>query len=463
MAAEARGPGERVRQRRVPFAPTPRLALLVLAVAPAWLLSGWPAGRAVAAGLLALVALAAVVDAARAPRPADVDVARELPPTAGMGDPVPGRYAVRSRLARPLVARVVDRLPPEVGRDGPAELPARVPPDGEAVVEVTFAARARGEHPLGPVALVADGPLGLVRRTVRLWPGDALVVAPSTAGVRRFRLLALQHRLRDAGVRQLRRRGGGSAVTALREYAPGDDPRRVDWKASARRDALVVREYGAEQGQTVVLAVDAGRLMTQLVGPGRSRFDAALDAALVLADVAARAGDRVGLLVFDDRVRAWVAPAAGAGAVARVREALVPVQPALREPDYAGAFRTLAERHRRRSLVVLFTDVVDARASRGLLAHAARGAARHLLLAVALRDESLDAAARPNAAAPGGGDAGGAGGLYASAAAEELLAARDEALARMRQAGVVVVDTPAGGMTAAVVNRYLELKARSAV
>jgi uncharacterized protein (DUF58 family) len=264
-------------------------------------------------------------------------------------------------------------------------------------------------------------------------------------------------------VRQLRRRGGGSAVTALREYAPGDDPRRVDWKASARRDALVVREYGAEQGQTVVLAVDAGRLMTQLVGPGRSRFDAALDAALVLADVAARAGDRVGLLVFDDRVRAWVAPAAGAGAVARVREALVPVQPALREPDYAGAFRTLAERHRRRSLVVLFTDVVDARASRGLLAHAARGAARHLLLAVALRDESLDAAARPNGAAPGGGDAGGAGGLYASAAAEELLAARDEALARMRQAGVVVVDTPAGGMTAAVVNRYLELKARSAV
>jgi uncharacterized protein (DUF58 family) len=112
--------------------------------------------------------------------------------------------------------------------------------------------------------------------------------------------------------------------------------------------------------------------------------------------------------------------------------------------------------------VVLFTDVVDARASRGLLAHAARGAARHLLLAVALRDESLDAAARPNGAAPGGG-AGGVGGLYASAAAEELLAARDEALARMRQAGVVVVDTPAGGMTAAVVNRYLELKARSAV
>ena len=87
-------------------------------------------------------------------------------------------------------------------------------------------------------------------------------------------------------------------IATLREYAPGDDPRRVDWKASARRDAPVVREYQAEQGQTVLLVVDAGRLMTQLVDatppadgrPGRSRFDAALDAALVLADVAARAG-----------------------------------------------------------------------------------------------------------------------------------------------------------------------------
>jgi uncharacterized protein (DUF58 family) len=134
----------------------------------------------------------------------------------------------------------------------------------------------------------------------------------------------------------------------------------------------------------------------------------------------------------------------------------VPVQPALREPDYAGRFRALAERHRRRSLVVLFTDVIDARASRALVAHVARAAARHLPLVVALRDESLDAAARP-------GDGAGALALYESAAAEELLGAREGALARMRQAGVAVLDVPADAMTAGVVNRYLALKARGAV
>jgi uncharacterized protein (DUF58 family) len=442
-----------VRQPRLPFAPTRRLALAVLAVAPLWLLSAWPWGAGVALAALGVVLAAAAADAARTPGAAQLALRRELPATAGMGDATPGRYVLDAAWPAPVRARVADRLPPAVARGGPPLLPLLPAPGGGYAAEAVFTGRARGAHALGPAAVVVDGPLGLARRAVRFDPGDVLTVAPSTAGVRRLRLLALQHRLRDAGVRQLRRRGGGSAVTALREYAPGDDPRRVDWKASARRDALVVRETGAEQGQTVVLAVDAGRLMTQLVGPARSRFDAALDSALVLADVAARGGDRVGLLVFDEVVRAWVPPAQGAGAVARVRAALVPVQPVLREPDYAGAFRALAERNRRRSLVVLFTDVIDARASRALLAHVARGAARHVVLVVALRDEQLDAAARP----------GGAGGLYESAAAEEVLGAREEALQRMRQAGVAVLDTPVGAMTAGVVNRYLELKARSAV
>lgn len=457
---------------RIAFAPTRRLALVVAVLAPLWLLSALTAGRAAALVALALLAIAAVVDAALTPGAGDVEVERRAPPTTGLADPTAAAYVVRSRWPRALAALVADRLPDALTRDGPPLLPLTLAPGGEVVLAVTLVPRARGTHALGPVALLVDGPLGLVRRTLRWATEDAITVAPSTADVRRFRLLAAQHRLRDAGVRRLRRRGEGSTIATLREYAPGDDPRRVDWKASARRDAPVVREYQAEQGQTVVLVVDAGRLMTQLVDaqppvdgrPGRSRFDAALDAALVLADVAARAGDRVGLLVFDDAVRAWVPPAAGAAAVARVRDALIPVQPVLLESDYAGAFRTLAERHRRRSLVVIFTDVIDARASRALTAHVARGAARHLPLVVAMRDAALDAAARgvgPNGTAEGA--AGGTLAVYQRAAAEELLLAREEALARMRQAGVSVLDVPAGAMTAALVNRYLELKGRGAL
>jgi uncharacterized protein (DUF58 family) len=138
-----------------------------------------------------------------------------------------------------------------------------------------------------------------------------------------------------------------------------------------------------------------------------------------------------------------------------VHNALIPVHATLTEPDYAAAFRFLATRQRRRALIVFFTDVIDARASRALIAHVARSALRHLVVLVALRNDAIVAAATPamtNEAT-----------LYESAAAEELIVERAEALERMRRSGVTVLDVSPTAMTAAVVNRYLEIKARGAL
>src|SRR5690606_6910093 len=170
----------------------------------------------------------------------------------------------------------------------------------------------------GPLALRIDGPLGLVRRTLAFSPARGVTVAPTLAGVRRYRLLALQHRLREAGIRSIRRRGEGSTFAGLREYVEGDDPRHVDWKATSRRGKLITREFAVEQGQTVMIAVDAGRLMTQL-SAGKPRFEHALAAATLLADIASRSGDRVGLIVFDDEIRAYITPMKGVLATRRIR------------------------------------------------------------------------------------------------------------------------------------------------
>jgi len=202
--------------------------------------------------------------------------------------------------------------------------------------------------------------------------------------------------------------------------------------------------------------VDAGRSMTQLSGR-YPRFEYALSAALLLADVAIHAGDRVGALVFDDQLRALVPAQRGIPALHALRTALVPLQPTLVEPDYATAFRTLAQRQRKRALIVLVTDVIDARAARSLLAHLTRGASRHLAVVVALRNEALLHAASALASSAGSAD------LYASGAAEELVAERLTALQRMRDAGVVVLDVAPDAMAAAIVNQYLELKSRGAL
>ena len=207
--------------------------------------------------------------------------------------------------------------------------------------------------------------------------------------------------------------------------------------------------------QTVLVAVDAGRMMTQLAGP-LSRFEHALSSATLLADVATQSGDHVGGIVFDDRVRAFVPAARGRPALQRLRDAFVPARATMTEPDYAAAFRTLAARHRKRSLIVLYTDVIDPRASQSLIALTARGAMRHVLVVVALRNDELMAASVP--ARERDSD-----GLYESAAAEELVMAREAALARMRHAGVSVLDVSPRLMTAAVINRYLEIKARASL
>jgi uncharacterized protein (DUF58 family) len=460
---------ERVRGR-LRYHPTRRLAVVLVLLAPLWLLTAWPWGGAVAGIVLALVLLVAVIDALGLPTPRDLTVERELAPTVGVGDEATGLVRVTSHWDRPVRVRLYDQLPTAVDEPAARTHDARRLERGTSVeFPFTVRGRTRGRHALGPVVLRAVGPLGLVERSLGYphvgVPGpdvlsgralaDHVIVAPSVEGVRRFRLLAVQQRLRDAGARILRQRGAGTSFAGLREYVPGDDPRRIDWKATARRQKPIAREYTIEQGQTVMIAIDAGRLMTQLAGE-YSRFEHALSASLVLADVALGNGDRVGCMVFNDEVRAFVPPGKGRSTLQRIRDTLVPAVATMAEPDYALAFRTLAARHRRRSLVVVFTDAIDVRASQSLIAYTSRSAARHLPLVVALRNDELVAAAVPAAHVS-------TDSVYESAAAEELLTARDEALWRMRRAGVSVLDVSPARMTAAVINRYLELKGRAAL
>jgi uncharacterized protein (DUF58 family) len=438
----------------VAFTPTPRFAAALALIAPLWLASGSTAGLVVAASALFLVFAALVVDVASLPLMRDVDIRREFPATIGVGDAADGRYTVTSHWKRPLHARLFDAMPPKHLTGASDFTEAHLPPFGVLDVPFTVTGADRGDAPLGDIALRVRTPLGLAARTFRYPQDDRVLVAPSLAGVKRFRWLAVHHRLATVGVRDARRRGEGRSFARLRDYVAGDDPRHIDWKATARRGHPITREFTVEQSQTVFVMVDAGRSMTQLAGR-YPRFEYALSATLLLADVAISAGDRVGALVFDDQLRALVPAQRGVTALQALRTALVPTQPTLVEPDYSAAFRVLAQRQRKRALIVLDTDVIDARSARSLLAHLTRGASRHRAIVVALRNEALVGATSLDATRPAD--------LYATGAAEELVTERLTALQRMRDAGVVVLDVAADAMAAAVVNQYLELKTRGAL
>ena len=435
------------------YSPTPRFALVLAIAAPVWLMSSDTSGQVIATAIIALIALAVIVDAVRIPGSSYVALQRIFPPTIGVGDTKEAHYEVRSTWPTALMASITQQLPASISEiDGPPDI---MPFTDRAtlVIPTTITGKVRGSFQLGPVALTIPGPWGLAKRSILYNPADTITVVPSIVGAGRYRLLAAQHRLRTVGQRVIRRRGGGTSFANLRDYVPGDDPRHIDWKATARRHRLISREFTVEQGQTVMIAMDCGRMMTQLAGD-RPRFEYALASALTLADIALSTGDRVGLIAFDSTVRSYLAPTRVPGTIAAIRDALTSVTATMTEPDYAAAFRTLTERNRRRSLIVLFTDVIDVRSSRAVIALSARSSERHLPLVVALRNEQLVAASIPSSGATDEQ-------TYESAAAEELISAREDALQTMRQIGVAVIDTAPAGMTAALVNRYLEIKDRS--
>lgn len=421
--------------------PLPSRRLLALLVVAAPLLLWSPL---VALLLDAALLAAALIDAWRAPA---IAVSRELPANLSLGDDGTARLTLLSPRDRPTRVRLTDDLPPDVARLGEDVVERQLLRRADVVYR--FRPQLRGPHVFGDAHLRVLGPLGLAWRQWRVPLHDELLVLPGLDELRRLRALGLRERLRRAGLRNVRQRGEGRSFESLREYVPGNDPRTIDWKSSAHRGTLMVRQYEAERSQDVVLALDAGRMMLERLD-GRERMDHAMSAALQVADVARLQGDRVGLFCFADEVLAWLPPRRASPSL--FADTMARVRPRWVEPNYPLAFSVLRSRLGRRALIVVFTDVVDAVASQALLAQLARSAQRHMVVTVALRNPELEAWARQ----PLDTDAA----AYRRAATEEMLEARTVALARMRRAGVEGLDVDPSTAVAATVDRYLAIKYR---
>ncbi len=334
----------------------------------------------------------------------------------------------------------------------PAIFELVAPPRREAVLEYVARPTRRGTYVLEQVDLLVSSRLGLWRRPVRVRVSTTVKVYPDIRQIAKFTMLARRDREMAIGVRRTRRLGVDNEFERLRDYVEGDDPRRVDWRATARRKKLTSRAYQQNQSQHVLFLIDCGRLMAGDSGDGLSPLDHALNAMLLLAHVALAKGDRVGLLAYSDRIRAFVAPAAGANRVGRLVHAVHNLFPELVEPRLDRAFLELEHRCRKRSLVVLLTSALDEADAQSTGDYLENLSGRHLPLGVFLRDHSFFAMADERLA---GGPA-----LYRAAAAASILNDRQRALARLRRRGVFTLDVFPEQLTAQLVNQYLEIKAR---
>ncbi len=323
----------------------------------------------------------------------------------------------------------------------------RVPARGRAEVTTTLEPTRRGDKSAGPVTVRSVGPLGLAaRQASRDVPWTVRVLPPFLSRKHLPEKLALLRQL-DGQHRSLIR-GQGSEFDSLREYVIGDDVRSIDWRSSARRSDVVVRTWRPERDRRVLVVLDTGRTSAGRVA-GLPRLDAAMDAALLLAALAVRAGDRVDLIAVDRQVRARIVGANRAEVLPLITDTLAVLEPELTETDGGLLASTVLAAARRRCLLVLLTDPNPAALETSLLPVIPLLASRHQILLAAAADPRLAelTAGRDDPAA-----------VYAAAAAERAVAERARAAGRLASYGVEVIEAPPDRLAPALADAYLALK-----
>lgn len=420
------------------------LAALVVLVLPG---DGILVPLLVVNGLVLLVALA---DAVLAVDPSALEVERDLPPVLVLRGTGEVEWRVRNPTERRVRVALADELAPSLDAST-RRLQGVVPPGARLVGSAELRPARRGRFHVEDLVVRVDGPLGLGARQRTLHLPAVLRVHPVFASRAEAELRINRARILEVGLRSAKGRGGGTEFDQLREYGVDDEVRRIDWAATARAGKPMVRTYRAERNQTVLLLLDNGRVMAGQVAEV-PRVEHAMDALMCLTTVATRLGDRCGLVVFDREVRATVPTRAGREQLGRVAEAMYDLEPQLVESDYRGAFTHALARFRRRSLIVLFTDLVEQAVGESLLPALPLLVRHHLVVIAAVRDPDVSGWAHT---APDDVD-----GAYRAAAATAALDDRDRTIARLRGMGVVVVDAPVGQLAPRLADTYLDLKSR---
>jgi uncharacterized protein (DUF58 family) len=450
VTARTRARAWPVRTRALPGRRLPLYALLALCAYP----FGAP-GLLAGALYTALLMLCALYEA-RALRRALPEVERKLDARLLVG--VENRVAIRLYNAsdRPLQVSVRDDAPDSFAIDDGAEKELATLLQPHARTELCYQAvpSGRGNHAFGQLHLRLEGRFGLGALIASVPAAQDVRVYPNLRGPRRYELATRLHALHSVGVRSMRRPGGGGEFEQLREYVAGDSYRDLDWKATAKRRRPITRVQGHEVSQSVVIALDVGHMMAAEL-ESLTKLDHAIHAALLLAYVALRRGDKVGLVLFAHEVLEFLPPRSGHAQYGRILESLAVAQA---HPTYVD-FRRLAEfvraRLPRRALLVMFSDLLDETQAVPLAESAKLLRQRHLPLCVSMKDTQAERLAHSAAA--------NAEGAYRRAAAAAVLEDRATIKLHLRKSGVGILEAGAGELAVATVNRYLEIKSRHAL
>jgi uncharacterized protein (DUF58 family) len=469
------------RRSRWGFALTPRTVAL-LTVGFAWLVPGFWNGR-LAFTMLAwdgLVLLAAVLDGARLPKPAQFVAERSWSNAPALDSETEIELTLENQGRMIVECRLVDDLPTALVEE-PAMLRLTAFPRVPAKLRYRVEPRERGDWETGWLYLRYRSGLGLFERWAMAPLTQTVRVYPALRTGEEQQIFLARSRQIDLQLRKAQQRGLGRDFESLREYREGDDLRDICWTATARRGDLITRQYQTERSQPVWLVLDCGRLMRSRVAitaprsgaliagssspssgaaatPIRrvhSKLDHACTTAVALAQLALYSGDRVGLLAYGQGIQQRLLPGRGPAHLRQLIESLAQARAEAGEADHLRATATLNRLQPRRSLILWVTDLAETAMRPEVIDGALQLLRRHVLLFVAMAQPEVDqiAVMRPK----------NVDQMFLSAAAQEMAGRRELLLARLHEQGALTMDLNPEALTSTVLNQYLTVKERAMV
>lgn len=383
--------------------------------------------------------------------PETFTIKREFSRRLAIGEKADVELIIENGSDRDVYLELKDEFPPEMKLGDKRTAEFNVESGTTANFSYSLTPSRRGKYEFGKTAVRYFSRLGLVWCQADLGESQIVKVYPSMRRAREMELKALGANAYLAVQRKAICRGEGREFESMRDYVRGDELRHISWTTTARRAKLTTRQYQIERDQTIIIALDAGRLMTGRI-EGETKFDTAIHASLALMSAAAKGGDNCGLVVFGRKIMKYLPPKKGIAHIDAVLETLHDLEPELIEPSYTRAFQFISANSKKRAFVVILTDLVDKESSKELINSLRLLRPRHLPLVATIGDRDLNSTVSkiPD----------NINEVFTQSAAEEIILQRDSALRQVETIGGLAIDVTTNTLAPSLLETYLRVKER---
>jgi len=369
------------------------------------------------------------------------------------GDDNAVRIDIESYYNLPVSAEIIDEIPEQFQRRD-VFFKVSIPAREARAIQYSLRPVKRGEYLFGTINAYISGPINFVKRRFRFQQGKMVPVYPSYIEMRKYQLLAIHDRLSEIGIRKVRRIGHSMEFEQIKDYVGGDDHRTVNWKATAKKGQLMVNHYTEEKSQQVYCVIDKGRGM-KMPFEGLSLLDYAINASLVLSNVALIKQDKAGLITFSERLGNVLTADKKATQMQSILEILYNQKTRYLESDFERLYAHIRNRIRQRSLVILFTNFESLTGLQRQLPYLRKIAQHHLLLVVFFENTELRQLTNSIA--------NNVESIYIKTIAEKFAFEKKLIVKELQKYGILSILTAPQNLTVNTVNKYLELKSRQVI